>query len=44
MLIGPEDVAPENPSMPLEFEDVPGIDVVDGEFLPRNGFDPLGAS
>ncbi|WP_267059371.1 hypothetical protein [Microbacterium sp. cx-59] len=41
MLAGPEDVVPENPMTSLEFEDVPGIDVVDGEFLPRSGFDPL---
>ncbi|MFT4305418.1 MAG: hypothetical protein QM604_00850 [Microbacterium sp.] len=33
--IRPEDAACGVPEAPLTFEEVPGIDVVDGELLPR---------
>lgn len=41
MFAGPEDDPPETPVPFLEYEDVPGIDVIDGELLPRGDVDPL---
>lgn len=41
MFAGPEDDSPVTPVPFLEYEAVPGIDVVDGELLPRGDVDPF---